>query len=177
MRALIIYGSYYGTTKAYAEALSERINTPAVSYDTVGNLSGYTTVIHLGALYAGKVTGLTRTLQALPERAHFILVTVGLASVRHAANLAETKKQICTHGTQEVLARTSFFHLRGKIDYPNLTFKHRLMMAVNYHMTKRLPNEQKTPEVHAMLKTHRQNVNFVNFHALDQIIRALSSSS
>lgn len=33
MNALIVYGSQYGTTKRYAEQLSEMINLPVISYE------------------------------------------------------------------------------------------------------------------------------------------------
>ena len=39
MNALIVYGSQYGTTKRYAEQLSEMINLPVISYEDIKELT------------------------------------------------------------------------------------------------------------------------------------------
>ena len=53
MKALIIYGSQYGTAKWYAEKFSEMTGLPVVSYKDRKNLAGYDAVIHFGGLSAG----------------------------------------------------------------------------------------------------------------------------
>ena len=50
MRALIIYGSQYGTTKRYAEKFSQMTGIPCTNYEELKDLAGYDKVIHFGGL-------------------------------------------------------------------------------------------------------------------------------
>lgn len=58
-----------GTTKRYAEKLSEMTNIDAVSFEDIKDLSEYDFVIHFGALYAGDVKGLKKTVNSMKEGA------------------------------------------------------------------------------------------------------------
>ena len=82
MEHIIVYGSQYGSTRRYAEKLSEETGIPAVSYKDAPNLSGMKTIVYLGSLYAGGVLGLAKTLRnfSLQEGQKLLLVTVGLAT-------------------------------------------------------------------------------------------------
>ena len=53
MKAIILYGSRYGSTRRYAKELSGQTGSPAVSYQQAPELSGMDTIIYLGGLYAG----------------------------------------------------------------------------------------------------------------------------
>ena len=81
MEHIIIYGSQYGSSRRYAEKLSEQTGIPAVSYKDAPDLSGRSVVVYLGSLYAGGVLGLSKTLRgfSLQDGQKLILVTVGLA--------------------------------------------------------------------------------------------------
>ena len=81
MDTIIIYGSCYGTTKIYAEALAERMGLHAVPYDRAGDLGGYQKIIYLGGLYAGGVKGLAKTVRKVDPTVcrRLAVITVGLA--------------------------------------------------------------------------------------------------
>ena len=81
MRALIIYGSQYGTTKRYAEKFSQMTGIPCTNYEELKDLAGYDKVIHFGGLYAGGGKRLTNNLQALSKRNKHINVNSCLAAV------------------------------------------------------------------------------------------------
>ena len=55
MKSLIIYGSQYGTAKAYATKLSEITEIPCISYENIKDIKDYEQIIYLGGLYAGGV--------------------------------------------------------------------------------------------------------------------------
>ena len=56
MSNIIIYASYYGTTKQYAEELSKRTNIKVISFKKVNQqIDNYDNIIYLGGLYAGGV--------------------------------------------------------------------------------------------------------------------------
>ena len=83
MKSLIIYGSQYGTAKAYATKLSEITEIPCVSYENIKDIRNYEQIIYLGGLYAGGVKGLKNTFRLLKNsNIKTIVVTVGLADVK-----------------------------------------------------------------------------------------------
>ena len=176
MNRLIIYGSHYGTAKAYAEEFAQRTGIPAVNYTAKTDLSSYDEILHFGGLYAGGVKGLKDTLAALPQSAKLLIVTVGLADVTKKENTDHIRESIRRQVPQSILARTSIFHLRGGIDYSRLTFLHKTMMSFVYKKAKNIPEEEKTAEDRDLLATYNQRVNFVDFSALDVIVDALQEN-
>lgn len=170
MKKLIIYGSHYGTTKGYAEKMSEMTKIDVISYEDISDLSEYETIIHMGGLYAGGVKGLKNTLKVLPENANLIIVTVGLADVTNKENTDHIKKSISQQVTQSVLDRTTIFHLRGGMDYSQLSLMHKTMMSFVYKKAKNTPEQEKTAETRDLIATYNKKVNFVNYEALLPII-------
>ncbi len=61
MKAIVIYKSKYGSTKAYAQWIAEELNCEAVDAKTVkaDDLSQYDTIIYGGGLYAEVINGVT----------------------------------------------------------------------------------------------------------------------
>ena len=170
MNSLIIYGSQYGTTKCYAEKLSEKTGIHMMNYEDIKDISDYETIIHLGGLYAGGVKGLKNTIKALPKNANLIIVTVGLADIKDKENIDNIRKSISRQVPQEIYDKATIFHLRGGIDYKQLSLKHKTMMSLLYYKAKNLPEEKKTAEVRAMIVTYNQKVNFIDYDCLNQII-------
>lgn len=170
MNRLIIYGSEYGTTKGYAEKLSELTGIPVINFEDVADLSDYEEIIHFGGLYAGGVTGLKNIIKALPQNANLIIVTVGVADVTNEKNTDHIKKEIHRQVPQPILDRTTIFHLRGGIDYGTLSFLHKTMMSFVYKKAKKIPEEQRTPEERELIATYNQKVDFVDYDSLKSII-------
>ena len=173
MKKIIIYGSYYGTTKSYAEKLSDMTGLPVINYKDIKELNTYDEVIHLGGLYAGGVKGLKNTIKLLPERANLIFVTVGLGDVTQKVNTDNIKKSIYKQVTKSVLDRTKIVHLRGGIDYGQLSFIHKTMMSMVYKKAKNTPEEQITEEDRALIETYGQNVDFTDFDTLQKVIEVI----
>lgn len=109
MKSLIIYGSQYGTSKAYAEELSAITGIPCVSYGSVKGITGYEQMIYFGGLYAGAVKGLKRTFRSLKNsNARTIIVTVGLADVNKKENTDHIKNSIAKQVDTNIL-KSSFY--------------------------------------------------------------------
>ena len=53
METQIIYGSQYGAAKRYAHRMAERTGIPMIPYDKAEDLTGCSTIIYIGGLYAG----------------------------------------------------------------------------------------------------------------------------
>ena len=121
MKNLIVYGSKYGSSRKYAEKLSELTGIYLADYKEVSDLKAYDNVIYLGGIYAGKIRGLKKTAKKLRNDARLILVTVSLGNPNLDDKLKEdvrtqNKKLI----KKPLLEKIKFFHLVGSMDYPNL---------------------------------------------------------
>ena len=172
MNSIIIYGSHYGTTKQYAEELSKRTNIKAISFKKFNQqINDYDNIIYLGALYAGGVLGMSKTLKKLNNISNkkILIATVGLSDPTDEVNKNNIRNNIKNQIPKEVLEKAKIFHLRGGIDYSKLNFAHKTMMKLLYNAVKKLPNEKQTAEDRAMIETYNQKVNFIDFSSLDKI--------
>ena len=169
---IIIYGSLYGTTKQYAMELSEKTNIKAENYKNIKNIDEYETIIYIGALYAGGVLGMSKTLNKILNCANkkIIIVTVGLADPMNKENINNIENNMKKQLPNEIYEKASIYHLRGGIDYSKLNFLHKTMMRILYKKIKSLPEEKKTSEDKAMVDSYNQKVNFVDFSSLENII-------
>ena len=169
---IIIYGSQYGTTKQYAMELSKKTNIKAESYEDIKNIDEYETIIYIGALYAGGVLGMAKTLKKISnsENKKIIIVTVGLADPMNKENINNIENSMKRQLSNEIYEKAYIYHLRGGIDYSKLNFLHKTMMRLLYKKVKGLPEEKKTAEDKAMIDTYNQKVNFVDFSNLENII-------
>lgn len=172
MNSIIIYGSHYGTTKQYAEELSKRTNIKAISFKKFNQqINDYDNIIYLGALYAGGVLGMSKTLKKLNNISNkkILIATVGLSDPTDEVNKNNIRNNIKNQIPKEVLEKAKIFHLRGVIDYSKLNFAHKTMMKLLYNAVKNLPNEKQTAEDRAMIETYNKKVNFIDFSSLDKI--------
>ena len=172
MNSIIIYGSHYGTTKQYAEELSKRTNIKAISFKKFNQqINDYDNIIYLGALYAGGVLGMSKTLKKLNNVSNkkIIITTVGLSDPTDEVNKNNIRNNIKNQIPKEVLEKAKIFHLRGGIDYSRLNFAHKTMMKLLYNAVKNLSEEKQTAEDRAMIETYNKKVNFIDFSSLDKI--------
>ena len=173
MNTIIIYGSCYGSTKRYAERLSEITGLKAVFFKDVKSVAGYDRIVYLGALCAGGVMGLKKTVAHLSTSQELIVATVGLADPTDAENVNHIrgclKKQVSASHYDE----SKIFHLRGAIDYTKLGLKHRIMMKLLYSKVTKIPEAERNAEVRALIATYGKQVDFVNLDPLEPIAQIL----
>ena len=173
MNSIIVYGSNYGTTKQYANELSRRTNMKVISFKKVNQqINDYDNIIYLGALYAGGVLGMSKTLKKLNNISNqkIIIATVGLSDPTDEVNKNNIRNNIKNQITKEVFEKAKIFHLRGRIDYSELNFAHKTMMKLLYNAVKSLPEEKQSAEDRAVIETYNKKVNFIDFSSLDKII-------
>ena len=173
MNSIIVYGSNYGTTKQYANELSRRTNMKAISFKKVNQqINDYDNIIYLGALYAGGVLGMSKTLKKLNNISNkkIIIATIGLSDPTDEVNKKNIRNNIENQMQKEIFEKAKIFHLRGGIDYSKLNFAHKTMMKLLYNAVKNLPKEKLTAEDRAMIETYNKKVNFIDFSSLDEII-------
>ena len=171
--SIIIYGSRYGSTKRYAERLAEITGLKAVFFKDVKSVAGYDRIVYLGALCAGGVMGLKKTICCLSASQELFVATVGLADPSDIGNINHIrgglKKQVPASHYDE----SKIFHLRGAIDYSKLSLKHRIMMRLLYSKVVKIPEAERDAEVRALIATYGKQVDFVNFDTLKPIVKAL----
>ena len=148
MEHIIVYGSQYGSTRRYAEKLSEQTGIPATRYQDAPALSNRKTIVYLGGLYAGGVLGLAKTLRGFSLRAgqKLLLVTVGLADPNDQENRDNIRATLQKQLPAGLLDRAKVYHLR------------------------KTPPEQQTAENRAFLETYGKQVDFTDFRTLEPII-------
>ena len=172
---IIIYGSCYGTTKKYADRLSEILECKEVSYEDAVDINDYQTIIYMGGLYAGGIQGMKKTLKKLNNISNkrICIVTVGLADPTDNENTDQIRAKMRTQVSEELYNKAMIFHLRGGIDYSKLGFIHRKMMGMVYKKALSVPVEERNAELSAMIDTYDKQVDFVDLDSLEQIIQSL----
>lgn len=175
MKGIIVYGSNYGTTRAYAQELAKRTGWPAVDWQQAKNLAEYETVVYLGGLYAGGVVGLKKVLPQLEQapKQKLVLVTVGLADPTAPENVANIRASLQKQLPGALYQKAQFAHLRGGIDYSRLNFKHRAMMWAMVQMLQKRPPEQRSAEDREIIRTYNQKVDFTDLDTVERVMELL----
>ena len=179
MKSIILYGSRYGSARRYAQELSKQTDIPAVSYQEAPPLSKLETIVYIGALYAGGVLGLTKTLrrQSFGEHQRLIIVTVGLADPDIPQNRENIRNALQKQIPAQLYGRAAVFHLRGAIDYQALSLGHRTMMALLHRSLQKKPAEEWSEEDKALMETYGKQADFVDFASLRPIINEIQGDT
>ena len=172
---IIIYGSQYGTTKQYAQELSKKTGIKAEKYTDIQDINQYETIIYLGALYAGSVLGMKKTLNKIEDchNKKIIIATVGLADPNDKGNTDRIREGIKRQLSEDMYNQVKVYFLRGGIDYSLLNLKHKTMMAFAYKRSKRLKEEERTAEIKAIIETYGKKVDFIDFDKLNPIVNEI----
>ena len=175
MDSILVYGSQYGFTRRYADALSARTGIPAVDYRSAPVLASYQTIVYLGGLYAGRVTGLSRTMRkvALRDGQRLIVCAVGLGDPAKAENRSRVVRAIVRQLPPALAGRATCFVLRGGIDYSRLSAVHRAGMAMLCRVLRSRPAEAQSEDDRMLLRTYGTQVDFTDLQALDAVVRAI----
>ena len=90
MKTLIIYSSQYGSTKRYAERLSEITGFEAVDYMQAKDIKGFDRIIFMGGLYAGGVLGLKKTVGKMTDKQEDARIATDSRCQSHAGDLRQS---------------------------------------------------------------------------------------
>ncbi len=193
---IIIYGSQHGSAKRYAEGLAERTGLKAVDYkeaDSLGlynrrtglkavdykeadSLGLYNRIIYFGAIYAGGVTGLKKTVAKLTHGQELYVITVGMVDPEDQTFIGSLREALKKQIPPQMYDENKIFHLRGAIDYSQLELKYRILMKMMYSQAAKLPEEKLTSEFKAVLATYGKKVDYVDLEMLQPLTAALKQS-
>jgi menaquinone-dependent protoporphyrinogen IX oxidase len=166
---IIIYGSLYGSTKRYAEHLSEITGIEAVSFKDAKDIAKYDRIIYMGALFAGSVLGLRKTACRMSVGQKLTIITVGMVDPSDPENIEYIRRSIKDRVPSHLYDETQIYHLRGAIDYSKLTLKHRMMLSVIHWKISKMPEEKLNVESKTILSIYGKKLDCVDFKSLDKI--------
>lgn len=176
MKSVIIYGNKYSSSKQYAQMLSQNLGIDCFDYKEFDMSNKYDLLIYIGALYAGGVKGLVKTLSHYSPDNYkkLIIVTVGIADPKILKNAETIKTNIYKQLPKNLNKDIELFHIRGSLDYSKLNLRHALMMKLVYQKTKKVPLEQQDMETKDLIATYNKKVDFINFDYLRPLIERYS---
>ena len=166
---IIIYGSLYGSTKRYAEHLSEVMGIEAVAFKDAKDIAKYDRIIYMGALFAGSVLGLKKTVSKISVGQKLTIITVGMVDPADPENIDYIRRSIKGVVPAHFYDEKQIYHLRGAIDYSNLTLKHRMMLSVIHWKLSKMPEEKLNAESKTILSIYGKKIDNVDFKSLEEI--------
>lgn len=141
---IIIYSSKTGFSQRYAQWLAEDLACQALPFRDRKNadLKKYDTIILLGGLYAGKMSGLGWLKKQLPslKGKHLAAIAVGCAPMENPG-LPESMAQLFGD-TPEIKG----FYCQGGLDYQRMGAVDRAMMAALRAFLKKKGDQQEMLE-------------------------------
>ncbi len=172
MNAVVIYGSCYGSTQAYAEYIAQELSCPAVSAKEVtrADVEGRELIVFGGGAYAGSIAGAKRAakLEKYFGQAKLLCFVCGLADPAKQKTQGEARmlfeKAFPRHAGMPV------FCLRGNMDYARLSAGHRAMMAMLIAFLKR--KKERSEEDEQLLATYGQKIEFLDLSTAQPLIEA-----
>lgn len=172
MNAVVIYGSCYGSTQAYAEYIAQELSCPAVSAKEVtrADVEGRELIVFGGGAYAGSVAGAKRAakLEKYFGQAKLLCFTCGLADPAKAKTQDEARALL--NKAFPLHAGMPVFCLRGNMDYARLSAGHRMMMAMLMQLLRR--KKEPTEEDRQLMQTYGKKVEFLDFPSAQPLIAA-----
>lgn len=180
-KKIVVYTSNYGSTRRYAQWIAEELSCPLFEKKAIHpqDLSAPQTVIYGGGLYAGGVNGInfiTRNWRSLSDK-NVVLFTCGLADPKDPANVSNIRSSLAKSLSAKMLAHIKIFHLRGGIDYPQLNFIHRSMMAMLRRMLLKKDARDLSREDRQLLDTYGKYIDLTDRESIQPLTAYVRSST
>lgn len=127
MKAIVIYKSKYGSTKAYAEWIAEELDCKAVDAKQVkiDDLAEYDTIIYGGGLYAEVIAGvtiITKNMEKLADK-KLIIYTTGITPLDCRDYYDKMVMEKNFKG--DIASKVKVFNFLGKMVMSELSVVHR----------------------------------------------------
>lgn len=158
---LVTFTSRYGSTRRYAHALAETLDTRAVDLASMGDAASADPLIVLAPQYVTTILGRRRIIRAIrsaPGRT--ALVVVALSPADDPGRGALAQKLVAATGRAATV-----FQLRGDLDPDRLRWWDRVLMAALRRELRRTPDEPV-----ARLLLPRERVELVDESTLGPIV-------
>lgn len=172
---VVIYESKYGTTKKYAEWISNELKATLLKKNEVNirQLEGFDTIIYGGGLYAGGTSGIsliTKNFDQMKEK-NLVVFTCGIADPKNEDNIKGIQSGLNKRFSPEMKGKVTLFHLRGGIDYKKLGLVHKLMMAMLKMQLSKKDVETLTSEDKELLATYGKKIDFTDQSTIFPLVK------
>ena len=165
-KTAVIYKSKYGAAKKYAEWIAKDLNASLFDVSSIkpAQLMDFDMVIYGGGMYAGNINGV-KLVAANPCKS-LVIFTVGLADPKSS----DFSEVLAKAFTPEILSKIKAFHLRGALNFSNLSLVHKGIISVIRKVTAKKDKSELTSEERAILEAGRGNVDFIDRDSIEPII-------
>lgn len=175
LKNVVIYNSKYGSTKKYAEWISQEINGDLFESSKVkiSNLRNYDVIVYGGSLHAVGIKGvklITDNFEQIKDK-KIIIFSVGASPARE-----EAFNNVVSHNfTHEIREKISFFMLRGSFDYKNLSLIDKILMNALKFMLKKKKVDELDEDMKGLLDSFDNPVDFTDKKNIIPIIECINS--
>ena len=172
---LVVYNSKYGHTKKYAQWLAEELNSDILNGKNLKNniLDSYSTIFFGSSLYAGKNKAarlIVKNFEQIRDK-KLVLFTCGLGDVSNPTNIDNINRALDKVITPEIRKKVKIFHVRGGIDYKNLSVLHKIMMKLLYSKISKKSESELNDEDREFMATYGQKIDLSDKKMLEPIIQ------
>lgn len=178
---VVIYESKYGSTKTYAQWIAEELACPIFERKEFNpkDFEKYEVIIYGGGLYAGGISGIKLMKENWNHLSNkkIILFTCGIADPANPENISSIRTSLQKTLSPEMMARIRLFHLRGRIDYSELNFIHKAMMAMLRRMLLKKDTASLTKEDRQLLAAYGKRTDFINRDTIIPLVKYAASLS
>ncbi len=169
-RVIVLYKSFYGSTKQYAEWIAEATGGDCFDLDSIkaDDLQKYDVIVFGGGLYAAGINGM-KTFHIMYDQIkdkRIIICAVGLSPVIEKF-INEVRE---ANLTAEMKEKADFFLLRGAYDHKKQKFTHKMMMKALAAKIKSKKEEERTEEDRGVLECIQNPVDFMNKESIKPIV-------
>ena len=174
MRTIVVHRSKYGHTRSYAEWLAESLGADAAEVGETPSLTDYDVAVLLAPIYMGKMPGVAPFFERAASSPATVLLgaTVGGSDPATDEGRASIEAAIDRAVPDELKPRIEWFHLRGGLDYPRMSFVDRILMRYPLSQMRKQQRERgETPT--PIRETMKSVVDFRERAALDPIIERI----
>ena len=170
----VVYKSNYGAARSYAIYIAKALDADLYDLRRIKefDFSRYDTIVFGGGLYAGKVNGLhflsSHALELAGKK--LCVYTTGISDPTIGANVERTEKTVKKALPGPIAEKTRVFCFRSGIDYDDLSFNHRAMMATLHRVIAHKRPEKRSHDERTILGTYGKAVDFTDMTAADPLI-------
>ncbi|MFW6046180.1 MAG: flavodoxin domain-containing protein [Candidatus Woesearchaeota archaeon] len=169
-KTVVVYKSKYGSTKKYAEWISEELNCDLYDRDKIktDDLMKYDCIIYGGGVYATGIKGIDlikKNFDKLIDK-KVVIFSVG-ASFVNEKNYNTIKENSLSEKMKE---NVKFFMLRGGFNFKKLKFFDKILMKMMRSKIKKKDPKELTSEEKGLLDSYNNPVDFTNKRSIMPII-------
>lgn len=145
MKIVIVYHSFYGGTKKYADWLKEALSADCFSVRDIKPeaLKDYDVIIFGGGLYAGSIAGISFLKKNYPlhKDKKWYIFACGATPYENQTKDFEVLNEVRKHIPDDELKKLPVYYFPSTYDYSKMKAGHKMMMKMmNFMMTQ---NEKK----------------------------------